>query len=408
MTVDLPRPPAILDILEEHLTELDFLWEQRERFVFSPDWTLKELAAHEERAEAHLDGLRIGAANSVDIARPALTADETGLATAATFVLMAYDLLELEHEVLHALKTATPKSRDGIRIGLRHSDIKRMVAELVELATSAEPAVRAAALDVLAFHRLPPPKGIPILLNDSDPHVRRLVYDAAGRFGGPWSYDVLRDALDGDSAALRLAALRASAKMGLLGLDDSCRQACTRAQNPVPEALEFLGVLGNAKDLPILMNAMTRPELVGAALSGMGKLGSVAAIPVLLEAIDNDKLTHTAGRAFVRITGAKDIEATKPLPPPEGATEEEIQDWDSSFPPDPSKAGTWWEKAKGRFTAEGRWQAGFDVSKTRFGEHFDAMPLDARLDVYLGARAKDPQKTADRELERRVAVGGRS
>jgi uncharacterized protein (TIGR02270 family) len=400
--LELPRPPAILDILEEHLNELDFLWEQRERFVYSPDWTLKELAALEERAEAHLDGLRIGAANSVDIARPALLADETGLATAATFVLMAFDRVELEQEVLQALKSAPPKGRDGIRIGLHHCEIKRLAAGLTEMATTGDSGVRAAALDVLAFHRLPPPKGIPMLLGDPDPHVRRLVYGAAGRFGGPWSYDVLRDALDSDVPALRIAALRASARMGLLGLDDSCRQAGTRLQNPVPEALEFLGVLGNPKDLALLQNAVSRPELVVAAFSGIGKLGSITAIPNLLDAIGNDKLAHAAGRAFVRITGAKDIEAAKPLPPPEGASEEEIQDWDTSLPPDPAEASAWWEKEKGRFKAEGRWQAGFDVSKTPFGENYDAMPLDARLDSFLGARARDPQKTPDRELEKRV------
>lgn len=406
--IELRRPPAILDILEEHLAELDFLWEQRERFVFSPDWTLKELAAHEERAEAHLDGLRIGEGNSVDIARPALTADETGLATAATFVLMAFDLPDLEREVVQALKTAPPKSREGVRIGLRHSDIKRMAAELTELAISGEPAVRAAALDVLAFHRFPPPKGIPMLLGDPDPAVRRLVYDAAGRFGGPWSYDVLRDALDGDSPALRHAALRASARLGLLGLDDSCRQAGTRPQNPVPEALEFLGVLGNPKDLPILQSSTTRPALVGAALSGMGKLGSVAAVPAILDAMGNDKLAHAAGRAFVRITGATGIEAAKPLPPPEGATADEIDLLDTSLPPDQAKARAWWDKEKGRFTVEGRWQAGFDDSKTPLGENFDVLPLDARLDVYLGARARDPQKTADRELEKWVKSTGTS
>lgn len=385
--VELPRPPAILDILEEHLNELDFLWEQRERLVFAPDWTLKELAAHEERAEAHLDGLRIGAANSVDIARPALTADETGLATAATFVLMAFDSPELEREVVQGLKSAPPKSRDGIRIGLHHCDIKRLVAELVEIGIAAEPAVRGAALDVLAFHRLPPPKGIPMLLGDPDPHVRRLVCDAAGRFGGPWSYDVLRDALDGDVPALRMAALRASARMGLLGLDDSCRQAGTRPQNPVPEALEFLGVLGNPKDLPVLQNSMTRPELAAAALSGMGKLGSTAAIPTLLDAMAIEPIAQAAGRAFVCMTGVAAAE---------------ISSADAAAPPDPVKARAWWEKEKGRLTVEGRWQAGFDVSKIPLGENFDALPLDARLDVYLGARARDPQKTPDRELEKRV------
>ncbi len=384
--VELHRPPAILDILEEHLSELGDLWEQRERSIFSPEWTLQDLSAHEERAEAHLDGLRIGAANSVDLARPALLSEEPGVAIAATFVLMAFDSVELEREVIQALKSAPPKSRDGIRIGLHHGDIKRLAAELADIATAAEPGVRAAALDVLAFHRLPPPKGIPMLLGDPDPGVRRLVYDAAGRFGGPWSYDVLRDALDSDVPALRIAALRASARMGLMGLDDSCRQTGTRLQNPVPEALEFLGVLGNPKDLPILQNAMSRPELAGAALSGIGKLGSVAGIPALLDAISNEKLAHAAGRAFVRLTGVAAAE---------------ISSADAAAPPDPAKARDWWEKEKGRFKAEGRWQAGFDVSKTPFGEHFDAMPLDARLDVYLGARAKDPQKTPDRELEKR-------
>jgi uncharacterized protein (TIGR02270 family) len=387
--LDLPRPPAILDILEEHLNELDFLWEQRERFVFSPDWRLKELAAHEGRAEAHLDGLRIGAANSVDIARPALMADETGLATAATFVMMAFDRVEFEHEVLQALKSAPPKGRDGIRIGLHHCDIKRLAAELADLATTGESAVRAAALDILAFHRLPPPKGIPMLLGDPDPHVRRLVYDAAGRFGGPWSYDVLRDALDGDVPFLRVAALRASARMGLVGLDDSCRQAGTRLQNPVPEALEFLGVLGNAKELPILINCMTRPELAPAALSGMGKLGSVAAIPTLLDATARETIAHAACRAFVRMTGV---------------AADEISSGDATAPPDPSKVRDWWEREKGRFAAATRWQTGFDVSTIPLGEHFDAMPLDARLDVYLAARANNPQKTPDRELEKRCPV----
>ena len=177
--------------------------------------------------------------------------------------------------------------------------------------------------------------------------------------------------------------------MGLLGLDDSCRQAGTRADNPVPEALEFLGVLGNAKDLAILQNSMTRPALASAAVSGMGKLGSVAAIPALLDAMAIDPTAHAAGRAFVRMTGVAAAE---------------ISSADPAGPSNPAKARAFWDKEKGRFTVEGRWQAGFDVSKTPFGENFDAMPLDARLDVYLGARARDPQKTPDRELEKRITA----
>lgn len=402
--IELPRPPVILGILEEHLSELDFLWEQRERFVLSPEWTLKELSKLEERAEAHWDGLRIGAGHSVDIARPLLTADETGAATAATFVLMSFDLPDLDREVLQALKTAPPKSRNGVRIGLRHSDAKRIEAELSDIASSAAPAVRAAALDVLAFHRLPPAKSIADLFRDPDLSVRRVVYGAVGRFGGPWGVDPLWDGLESDAPANRVAALRASARLGLPGLDATCREAATRSQNPIPEALTFLGVVGNPKELPTLQNAITRLGLAGAALAGIGKLGSIAAIPALLEAMGDAKLTHGAGRAFVRITGATNIEAAAPIPPPEGLSEDEIDLLDTSLPPDPAKARAWWEKEKGRFSIEGRWQSGHEVSKTPLGEHFDTLPLETRLDLYLGARARDPQRTPDRELERRAKV----
>jgi hypothetical protein len=154
----------------------------------------------------------------------------------------------------------------------------------------------------------------------------------------------------------------------------------------------------------MLQNAISRPGLANAAMAGIGKLGAISAIPALLDAMSDDKLTHAAGRVFARITGATNIGAADPIPPPEGLTEDEIDLWDTSLPPDPAKARAWWEKEKGRFTIEGRWQAGRDVSKTPLGEHFNSLPLETRLDLYLGVRARDPQRTPDRELERRAKV----
>jgi uncharacterized protein (TIGR02270 family) len=371
-----------LGILEEHLAELGSLWAQRERFVVSSEWTLREMGNLEERAEAHLDGLRLGAGGSVEIARPVLAGEEAGAATAATFVFMAFERPELEREVLQALLTAPAASREGIRIGLRHSEVKRIAAELSEIAASTGTGVRAAALDVVAFHRLPPPRGIATLLGDPDPGVRRLACEAAGRLGGPWSYDVLREALESDSHPLRVAALRASARMGLIGLDETCRQAATRPQKPVPEALSFLGVLGDPKDLGILQNSIARPDLAEAALEGLGALGSVATIPALLDALGDDPLKAGAGRAFARITGATEVVGAEV---------------------DPKEACAWWDEAKGRFPADGRWQSGRDVAKSPFGENFNSLPLGTRLDVFLGARARDPRQTPDRELERTAA-----
>src|SRR5206468_389455 len=136
-------------------------------------------SALEERAEAHLDGLRIGESHSVEIALRHLLGEERGAATAATFTLMEMESAHMEEAVVAALATAPGEAREGIRIGLRHSALRRAGEKLSLLAGSGEPAVRAAAADILAFHRLPPPPRLSEMFNDPDPEVRRLTITAA-------------------------------------------------------------------------------------------------------------------------------------------------------------------------------------------------------------------------------------
>jgi len=147
-------------------------------------------------------------------------------------------------------------------------------------------------------------------------------------------------------------------------------------------AVEFLGALGDTKDLTVLENSISRRELARAAIAGLGALGSVAAIPILIRAMADPELAGPAGKAFVRISGADGIEAGDPPLP------------------DPAAARVWWDREHGRFDRGGRWQCGRDVSKAPLGENFDTLTLASRLDVYLGARARDPRQTPDRELER--------
>ncbi|MBI4241713.1 MAG: hypothetical protein HY613_08345 [Candidatus Rokubacteria bacterium] len=405
--VELVRPPVILDILHEHLNELDFLWEQRERFVFSPEWTLKELAAIEDRSEAHLDGLRIGAGHSVDIARPFLTADEAGAATAATFVLMAFELPELEREVLQALKTAPPKSRDGIRIGLRHSPVDSLVPCLSDFVRSYEPQVSATAVDILAFHRLPCPSRLGDLLICPDPHVKRIIYGAVGRLGGPWNTDLLHEALADPDPALADVALGASALLGVPNLAAICRRAAVQSSQPSAAALAFLGVVGEPSDLALLRGAIAHRELAPAALTGLGALGIPEGIPLILETLAVPRLAQQASEAFTRITGASlQLSAAPVTSIDEGVSgkadeteDETLRDGPSSF--DIEDARSWWDREKKAFAAGVRYQAGFPVDTAQLGKCFHLLPLRSRQNLYYRERALHPERCPDLELEQR-------
>ncbi len=398
---DLPRPKVMLDILEEHFEELDFLWEQRERVVFSPDWTLPRLAELERRAEAHLDGLRIGAGRSVDIARPFLTGQEKSAATAAAFVFLAMEHPGLDEEILSVFAQAADNARDGIRIALRHGPAERLASPLRALASAGDPQVRIAALDVLAFHRMPPPRFLD-LLGVGGAAARRMLYDAIGRFGGPWNSDLLETGLAAPDSALRRSALEASARTGLYGLADICRRFAARTP-PVLEALTFLGILGEPQDVPLLQAAAATPAAASAALAGIGALGRVEGIPFLLDRIAEPALVLAAGAAFSRITGATDVAADVRTPLPEDLPADEKDFWDPPRPLDPGLARAWWEKNRGRLAPDRRWQAGFDVSTPPLTASLDLLPLDVRRDVYLGARASDPVQVPDLELEARAA-----
>src|SRR5512137_373674 len=68
--------PALPDVIAEHLEELGFLNLQRRKLLFSPELPLRRLPAHDERIEAHLDGLRLGAGASLALAEETLSSDD--------------------------------------------------------------------------------------------------------------------------------------------------------------------------------------------------------------------------------------------------------------------------------------------------------------------------------------------
>lgn len=392
----LGRPPCLLDVVEEHLEELDFLWEQREGVIFAPDWTLAELAALEDRAEAQLDGLRVAELHAVDLARPRLAGEETFAATAATFVLMETGLPQLADEVVEALaKAGTPELRDGIRIGLRHSRLAdRDRTRLVELSRSRVLELAIAAADVLAFQRIDFARSS-LDGNEAERAAdRELALGVAGRRRELVDEARLRRALADPESSVRSAALRAAAASRCPQLATLCRGVAVADPVAAGEAIAMLGVLGDPMDLELLRAATRDPSRAVAAIEALGALGRVEAVPPLLAMLDDEALARPAAAAFTRITG----QAIDDLAPDPGAAGE--GDDDAEPLPDARHANSAWERMQARFSPDTRWQAGIRLDG--WGPFVDGLPLAVRRDLYLARAAQSGPEQPVPELEARA------
>jgi uncharacterized protein (TIGR02270 family) len=387
----LGRPPVYADIVEEHFDELDALWEHREANVFTPDWTLRDLADHEARAEAHLDGLRLAELHGVDLARARLGAGARSAATAATFVLWESGDVEARKFVWSQFLAGEPPVRDGIRLALRHLPIAELRASLLDAMTRGAD-VAVAALDVLTFHRLPVPP-FDHLMATTNPGVLRQVLGAAGR-SRRFHADDFATAVRHPDPGVRSAALHAAARAGLPQLADTCRAAAISDADP--SALAFLGILGDARDLALVETALRRKELAATAISALGVMGQVSAVPVLLELMSDPVLGKAATAAYKRITGAMSVEGEKPFPPPPVA---EGEDEDEALPPDPAKAKDDWGRREPDMTAGRAWQSGIAIDDGVLPARFDELPLDSRRDMFLRLRWRSGAAIPDIELE---------
>ena len=376
------RPPVMLDVVEEHFDELDFLWEVREGNLCTPDWRLRDLAWHEERAEAHLDGLRLAELHAIDLALPRLCSGEMAAALASTLVLCAEESGSHLPPVVDALRKADPPVVDGIRRALRHGVPAPLWPILRELAAGSDPLRAAAANDVLAFVRATD-VDLGRLTRHGNATVRTLALGAAGRLG---TIDLanVESALEQAEPAVRRTALHAAARCGLPQLASLCRTAASRPTDPDPTAVAMLGTLGDPADEPLLRTSLQRPELAKTAVQALGALGRATAVPLLLELARDEALGVVAAFAYQRITGFRDAFGEKPWPPPPVA---EGEDENEDLPPDPERMAADWRQRAPQMANDRAWQFGCEIGRDRLPAAFDELPLHARTDVWLRLRA---------------------
>ncbi|MBL9077662.1 MAG: hypothetical protein JNL08_09170 [Planctomycetes bacterium] len=375
------RPPVLLDVVEEHFDELDWLWEHRDANVFTPDWTLADLAWCEQRAEAHLDGLRLAELHGIDLALARLAGGEPGATLAATRVLCAEPSGAHLDPVRATLRRGDPPAVDGVRRALRHHLPDALRPLLHELAAGDDALRAAAALDVLAFRREGLPPFAPHLLVHEVRPATCLALAAAARAAHTRPLETALDrALADPEPAVRRSGLSAAAHIGWAPLLQRCREAAARGTDPDPDAVALLGAIGEPDDEATLRACLARPELAATAVLALGALGRVTAVPLLLDLLADAKLGVPAAKAYRRLTGSDAAFGAKALPPSDDGSED--------LPPAPDAARADWQRRAASMPVAATWQHGQPIPTSALPTGFDTLPLDCRRDVYLRLRTR--------------------
>ncbi|MDC4206302.1 MAG: TIGR02270 family protein [Candidatus Manganitrophus sp.] len=392
----------LLDILEEHLEEADFLFQQWTNALTDRAYDLDGFAELEERLLAHLDGLVLGGKEAWTLLEPKLAGGEVGEVFAAAFVAVASGEPARIGLVQKTFAEAEGPVLDGIRHALRHTpspEIEKIVRPSLH---SEKGAVRAAAIDLIGFRRLPlESRLLQAGLQEKDPLVVAAAANAAGRLRLADLKNEIEGALESDAASARLEAMRAGLLLKSERALSRCRKAVQERAEEGGEAILLLGLLGHPEDGLLLVNALGEAALARNAVMSLGLLGRAAGMEALIQCTADPKLARWAGEAVRTVTGVDLEKENLVAPKAEAKAEEEDEledDPDEGLPvPDPAKVEAWWRKNASRFDKKARYRKGQPYSPQKLIEllHTGTLPErhHAALEFALIDSKRSPLET---------------
>ena len=350
------------------------------------------------KAHAHLDGIRIGGKASHSQARSVLVEfdDDVDLLIPATIAAMELGEADDVSTVGSLLAHEDVEVRNACRMGLRFANISRVCSNLESLIDSNEIGNSVSLVDALAFHRRAANFDLEAGFADECTYVQECSFEAAGRISGVLDYHAFETGLKSKSPRIRSAAYKAACRTGLHQLPKACRSKAIEGE--CIESINFMGLLSNSNDWPLLQQLMKTPATTVAALSAIGKSGWVKLVPDLFDYLDSEEHCEHAALAFERITGLT-VPRGEPREPPEDLDEDEKDFWVTTGLPETKIIRDWWQENSGVFDERHRYQEGHCVSQ-------DPLPIIANqlsplvaLDAYLRERALNHRNTPDWELE---------
>jgi uncharacterized protein (TIGR02270 family) len=289
-----------IGLYAEHLAEASFLYGQRLAYLHDPELKWTDLEAFEERFEAHLDALVIGADLALDVCKERCSSGDFGELHAAVRVFCRQQRSDLVFAVLQGLDAGNAPAVQAVIDALKaecpaawHDDLARIMLgrakHLVGLLAEVLAYRRVALEDVF----------LRALHNCAEQELPRLVR-ALGRVGADGSRAVLSTRLRSEDAVLAEAACRSLLRLGDY---QPVRQALLVAQlHPWP--VGALGIGGDHTAVNVLVDLAKRDAVSDEVLVSLGMLGELRSVSTIFDCLANPERAAAAAVALQTITGA--------------------------------------------------------------------------------------------------------
>lgn len=360
-------------IITQLANEASFLWFLRNQLVSEPHISLQDLARHDERLEAYIDGLRVAGDEAWDICKESIMSDDAeDLFALAVLAFEGNDETRIQ-EVIGVAKDDLKKIRVLVS-ALGWLSYEQAAPHIEKLLTDGSPYLRYIGISASAIHRHDPGPHLDRAAQDPFPLLSVRALRAYGELGksirlNPFE---LRENLSDNDDGIHFSTAWSAAMSGNLDGVEVLKKFVTPDSTYNEKALSLAMRRMEPAAALVWQKELESNGTLRLAVIGAGIIGEPVLVPWLIDRMKTPELARVAGEAFTMITGIdnelKEMQGEQPedfnAGPNNDPHDDNVAiDADGNLPwPNAELMADWWSKNQNDYPAGARYLLGKPIT----------------------------------------------
>jgi uncharacterized protein (TIGR02270 family) len=286
-------------IYEEHLEEASFLYEQRRALIKQSDVDWRYIGDFEERLEAHIDALVVGADLAVEVCRRRSDEGDAGELFAAVCVFCRRRGAAILANLLRGLDFSNVERVRSVGDALKYELPDDWRDSSLQAVRQGQGSIAALLGGVLGYRRTPGSDVLIEALHRVESRQQATILWALGRTRPGQAAMAIRSSLHSPEPDVRGAAIRAGLRMHD---PEVWAQLLALTTTPPPFPIE-LGLAAGRSVVPTLIADATR-AFSEESVMALGLLGDLSSVRALISLLPHEPLAPIVAEALFVITGA--------------------------------------------------------------------------------------------------------